>query len=264
MYQDAHLPTPLTIILNGPDEPVGSDPDTRYEAASPQFPELVGTGDGANDAVDALLHRILDEQPLPPDVTSALHAAGHSQELIQTWHARLVGENRRYRYDAEAAVSLLNQYAQAGVPPLIACQYLTLRIRPVDAGQAHAAGGTPMEAVAYMREAEGRRGMLDFDYIPWIVAAFPFERGHLYTRTCSVGEAAQWEAVVAECGISDEDLSVILNTLLTPAEALDLAATCLNDGIEFQDAVRHQRPRTVPTWSDPWLEGLPVEDSDSF
>jgi hypothetical protein len=218
VHDDIYLPTPLTITLNRRDAPEGAcRGGPLFKATSPQYPWLSASDATSEDAVAGLLYNILDNTLLASELVEALLGAGYSHELVEAWDRMMRGNNREYRYRPDAALSALREYTDRGVPALTACEYLAIGIEPTAAAQAQAAGGSPQEARHYIDEAETFKWWKwDFDFIPWIVSGFPYERGRLYAYTCSVEQAMNWEAVVIQRGISDADLAAILRIGLTP------------------------------------------------
>lgn len=286
MQDDNHLPDSLLIELVRADRDNDHSEGSTFLARSLAFPGLTGGSDEAEQAVANLLWSILNTQDLAPEVVEALTAAGHTEEVVNAWRGLAQGRlNRRYRYDADAAASILNEYTDAGVPALTACRYLDLAIiEPAVALEAHANGGTPDDALSYIdHSATHKWWNWDYDIDPWIRSGFPFARGVLYAMDCSVEVAYDWERLAAEYTVSDSDLSTLVRRGCTPAAARAHLETDDNNAATLIASVRDPgpgrpakvlggqagvgehdpwTPTTSPAGADPWRDN--GEDEPPF
>lgn len=225
VQDDSNLPAQLTIHLiraeEAREEEHGRWTETRFVATSPLFPGLALVASSSEDAVRDLLWQILDSQDLSPDVVAALKAAGHSDEVVAAWGKLAYGSERKYRYDAEASVQVLQEYVDGGVPALVACRYLGQGIVSASlAIEAYAAGGVPEDVWEYVHHSETYKWWKwDYDIDPWIRSGFPFARGKLYAMDCSVESAREWEEVVTQYDIPDGDIGTLLRSTFTPSSA---------------------------------------------
>ena len=263
MYDDEmSLPTPLSITINAFEadgERCRHRPGTQcVDATSEQYPELSVHWESVDGAVEMLLEEIRDAQPMSPSLVAALLDAGYSQELVQQWNRVTWGHRRMYRFDTDATLSVLAEYAAHGVPALAACEFFTLPIPPGEAGQIHAAGGTPDEARRYHdASATDKWWQWDFEVMPWLVAGFPYDRGRLYFDSCSVEDAVAWEAVVASRSLTDSVVRDILQLGLT-VEAVAAGFPTERVGLY---AANRLSAETASAWED-LLGGHDISDSD--
>ncbi len=252
MNDHTHLPTPITILLDRQrctDGIVVSDDYRNYptfEVTSREYPGLTGTSWSAEAAVAQLLQAIEYAQPLAPEVVASLARAGYASDVVAAWDAATrYRDDRSIRYDPEAAVSVLTSYVDAGLPPLVACEFAAVITDPDYAAQIHAAGLTLNDVHAYHDlSATDRWWQWDFEVRPWLVAGFPYERGQWYALHCSVEEAMAWEPIVEVCGVADDDISGLLRLGLT-RERVAAGFPTAHAGIY----ARHQVATTdIPAW----------------
>ena len=229
--------TPITIVLDRYD-----DPDCRavmVKATSPQHPNLDGLGQHAVEAVISLMDEIVDATPLGDEVVQALRDAGHSAQTIQILDQCLVGDELRdYRVRPAALIEWLAKYADVGIPADLAIRFMQTILTLDEAVQVRSAGRSPEDVLEYVRwSATDKWWKWDFDCVEWMLAGIPAERCMLYAG-CNSGEAAAWEPVVRENGVSDDDLRDILRAEFTLADFLKSVETYSDSDVTLADMAR--------------------------
>lgn len=264
MQDDKYLPSRLTINLGISQQEREYWGGPNFLATTSQFPDLTAESGDAEEAIANLLWSILDTQDLSDELVQALKDAGHSEDVVSAWDDLARGRlNRRYRYDAHAAVQVLKEYTDGGVPALTACQYLDLLIEPSLAIEAHANGGTPDDALSYINHSETHKWFKwDYDIDPWIRSGFPFERGRMYANDCSVEDAREWEQIGAEHHIADSVIADLLRAKFTPATARQHLRTDGHDASSLVGEALRRLAEFDLAWSAPVTGGNPWGDDN--
>lgn len=193
-----------------------------FHAQSPLWPDIVGSGDTAGEAVDHLYRLVEGQRALSPEVVLYLRSQG-GEVLLAEWDRLLRGLNFvSLRSSRQVAAAALREFLREGFGPLEACYWISVRADAVDARLARDQGMTCREFDTYCKtywnwntDLSWREQLCVEGPQFWIRQGIPVERALAYETYCqhSAEQIAWWEQVATEFGMTHEVLEARLRSV---------------------------------------------------